>query len=130
MSDGDDVDTHCLDATEGGAPPVGLDAETYRALGSTVRRRLLEVILDEPREWTRDELAAALVEWDQDVVRVSSTAPHREEILIELHHDHLPRLDDAALLSYDPEDGTVSPEPVDDAVERTIRRTVRSTTED
>jgi hypothetical protein len=107
---------------DGHAPTLGLDAETHRALGSTIRRRVLDLVLDDEREWSRGELATALAESAQPAPGASTGPADRDRLLIVLHHDHLPRLDDAGLLSYDPNDGTVSPEPVDDAVLRALRR--------
>lgn len=119
---GDDPDAHHADASERCPPSVGLGAETHRALASTIRRRVLDLVLDDPREWSRGELATALVEWERNATVESATPANRDHLLILLHHDHLPHLDDAGLLSYDPEDGIVTPEPMDDAVKRAIRR--------
>ena len=33
--------------------------------------------------------------------------PPREEVLIDLHHDHIPRLDDAGIIEYDRRQGTI-----------------------
>ncbi|WP_227133085.1 DUF7344 domain-containing protein [Halorubellus salinus] len=120
--DEDDSDTPQTGGSGGCSPSGGLDAETHRALGSTVRRRVLDLVLDDPREWSRGELATELVEWDRTATGASAQPPSRDHLLLVLHHDHLPRLDDAGLLSYDPEDGIVSPEPVDDAVVRAVRQ--------
>lgn len=106
------------------SPSVALDAETRRALASTARRRVLDLVLDDPREWSRGELATALAEWDRIATGASPQPTDRDHLLLVLHHDHLPRLDDAGLLSYDHEDGIVSPEPVDDAVVRAVRRAI------
>lgn len=106
------------------SPSVGLDAETHRALASPVRRRVLDLVLDDPREWSRAELATALAEWDRVTTGASTQPTDRDHLLLVLHHDHLPQLDDAGLLSYDHEGGIVSPEPVDDAVVRAVRRAI------
>lgn len=118
------------DAREGGRddepPPMALDAEgfdpeTHRALASTVRRRVLYVLLEEHREWSRGELATALRVWDRAGSGEQVMTADRERVVVELHHNHLPRLDQAGLLSYDHGTGVVTPVPVPDAVERAVR---------
>lgn len=118
----EDSDGHHADASGECSSSVELDAEMHRALASTVRRRVLGLVLDDPREWSREELAAALVEWERTATVDSPMLADRDHLLLVLHHDHLPRLDEAGLLSYDAEDGIVTPEPMDDAVKRAVRR--------
>ncbi|MFC6954587.1 DUF7344 domain-containing protein [Halorubellus litoreus] len=119
---GEDFDGNRAGGSGECSPVPGLDAGTHRALSSAVRRRVLDLVLDDPREWSRGELATALVEWERNATVESATPANRDHLLILLHHDHLPHLDDAGLLSYDPEDGIVTPEPMDDAVKRAVRR--------
>lgn len=81
---------------------------TFDLLGSPVRRNLL-AILRESDSIERDRLAATLAAADTDGgFGVSEiTEESRRRIRIALHHNHLPRLADAGLLTYDEE--TVTP---------------------
>lgn len=49
-----------------------------------------------------------------------TTRDERRRIEVELHHQHLPHLDAVGLASYDPASKTLTPEPVDEAVERAV----------
>ncbi|WP_435344806.1 DUF7344 domain-containing protein [Haloarchaeobius sp. HRN-SO-5] len=74
--------------------------DLYHVLAGTLRRRLLAHLLENP-ELSFDEAADVLAGWsaasEGDVV----TPSDRERIETELHHVHLPMLDEAGLLTYD-----------------------------
>lgn len=74
------------------------------------RRRYVLYYLDEVETAavTLDELADQLIEWERDWNGYEGpTATRREDVRIELHHNHLPRLADAALIDYDARTETV-----------------------
>ncbi|WP_225335237.1 DUF7344 domain-containing protein [Halomicrobium urmianum] len=58
------------------------------------RRRDALVVLASEEELSRDRLAEVLAARDQD------------DLALQLHHVHLPKLDDAGLIDYDPDEGT------------------------
>jgi hypothetical protein len=113
-----------LDATVEAPYPWDLDERTARALASQTRRRVLDVLRDADGEWSLSELATVLAGWEATTSGGMATPDARARIEVELHHRHLPRLDAANLASYDASSKTVTPEPLDDAVERVVRRAV------
>ena len=113
-----------LDATVEVPDPWELDERTLRALVEPTRRRVLDVLLAADREWSLSELATVLAGWEATASGGMTTAEERRRIEVELHHRQLPHLDAAGLASYDPSSKTVSPEPVDEAVERAVSRAV------
>lgn len=50
----------------------------------------------------------ALAERVADHVYGNATDEHRQRIHVAFHHNHLPRLEDHDVVSYDPDDGTVT----------------------
>lgn len=112
------------------SPLWGLEERTNRALASTVRRRVLHLLLADERAWALPELATVLAGWDATTKGGMRTPDDRRTIEIALHHEHLPHLDDAGLASYDPVAGTVEPRPVPDGVERVVRAAVDGASED
>lgn len=77
-----------------------------RLLSETRNRRILTVLHDAGGSLSIRELAERLGSGDSTV---DSADPQTEfeRVLISLHHDRLPRLDDAGLLEYDPESNRV-----------------------
>jgi DNA-binding transcriptional ArsR family regulator len=73
--------------------------------------RTLQLLADEQRR----ELLRFLIETDKDVVTVddlvaAAAGPDPAETQrtrIEIHHVHLPKLDDAGVVDYDPEHGLI-----------------------
>lgn len=113
-----------LDAALEAPDPWDLDERTARALASETRRRVLDVLQDADREWSLSELATVLAGWEATASRGMATPDDRARIEVELHHRHLPHLDAVNLASYDASSKTVTPEPLDDAVERVVRRAI------
>lgn len=73
------------------------DSERYRLLASERRRTLLAVLAERKTPLSVQELAGAMVDretggHDLDV---------QDEILLTLHHVHLPMLDDKEIVDYD-----------------------------
>ncbi len=81
---------------------VGLD-ELFRVLADGQRRRLLAYL-----DRTEDDVAAfsELVEHAADE-SVAVSNEDRERVAVNLHHNHLPKLEDANLVEYDPRSETV-----------------------
>lgn len=100
--------------------PWDLDERTARALSATARRRVLDVLLGTDGEWSLSELASVLAGWEATASGGMTTRDERRRIEVELHHQHLPHLDAVGLASYDPASKTLTPEPVDEAVERAV----------
>ncbi|GAA0506368.1 hypothetical protein GCM10008992_01620 [Halorubrum aquaticum] len=90
----------------GEIPPRLAEDQFYRALTSPHRRRLLHYVL-EKEESTVEELATVLSGWEATTTGTMYTSADRSEVLLQLLHNHLPRLDDAELIEYDSNVGTV-----------------------
>lgn len=83
---------------------------TLEALTNERRRTVVQLLHGEDESVTVQELAA-------DVARVEQVPPDRvEEVVIELHHKALPKLEQFGFLSYDEIEKRVYPEPVPDDV--------------
>ncbi|MFC6954607.1 DUF7344 domain-containing protein [Halorubellus litoreus] len=95
--------------------------DVHRVLASTCRRRLVTLLFDD-RSRTRDELATILAGWEATGNRPMATATDRARIEVELHHHHLPLLDDLGVVSYDPTSGRVVLEALTDETKATIER--------
>ncbi|WP_254536245.1 DUF7344 domain-containing protein [Halomarina litorea] len=97
---------HATTGTPSTRPPT-IDADdVYRLLADEQRRALLAVLLERDGEMTLDDLRSRLAD------RVSD----ERNAGIRLHHVHLPKLEDAGLLTYDPETHVVTPTETADAV--------------
>lgn len=85
--------------------------DTLDALVDERRRTLLQVLATyETEEVDIHELAAELVASE------AGSAGQRERIVIELHHNLLPRLDDAGFVAYDVDRNVVEPNESIDSV--------------
>lgn len=109
--------------TEGG---VRLDDDRlYRALASTRRRRVLYILLVE-RKSTVEKLATILTGWGSTETGRMATPEDRQNILVDLHHRHLPGLDESGLIEYDQDEGTVELGSLSDPVAELISRSVET----
>jgi len=79
--------------------------ERHRLLSNERRRTVLRVLEHEAEATTLAALATAVAAAEPDVDRSDSTvdedATVDDAVQIELHHIHLPMLDDAGLVDYD-----------------------------
>lgn len=103
------------------------DDAFYRALAAQPRRRVLAHLFARG-ECSVEELADVLSGWETGSGMVSPERHH--EIRIGLVHSHLPRLEAAGLASFDPEDGTVTANPVPEPVEQLLQYSVVAGTGD
>ena len=98
-----------LDWLDGHDPSPAVIDEAFSLLASQRRRLLLEVMASYGEELTLPDAAeeVAVRETGRKVTQLS--AQEVANVYISLYHDHLPRLVDADLLSYDQERDLVSP---------------------
>ncbi|UPV74258.1 helix-turn-helix domain-containing protein [Halorussus limi] len=85
--------------------------ERCRLLGDSLRRRTLRAL--DP-----DERPVALSELRDRVADGSDS----DTVAVRLHHVHLPKLDEAGLVSYDPERNVVEARPRPDWADRYLER--------
>lgn len=71
----------------------------YEALSDSLRRDLLVVLAEQSEAVLTLEEAAAAIGGQ----RASTDRPD-DQVLVSLHHHHLPKLDEAGIVSYDPEE--------------------------
>lgn len=79
----------------------------YRALSAADRRRCLWYLIEQSDESDVRELANVLAGWEASDTGSMSTESDHADVLLELHHRHLPLLDDAGLIEYDSDSGAV-----------------------
>lgn len=106
-------------------PPELSDDRLYRVLSSRRRRRLLYVLLVEESS-SVEKIATVLVGWTVSGEQEMATPEERKRILTELDHIHLPMLEEAGMVSYDREDGTIRIAPLDIAVTDLISKSVET----
>ena len=89
---------------------AGLSASDRHELLLADRRRVALVILAERTDpFGIDELAAAVARRETELEADGDEMPSVERIAITLHHNHLPRIADANLVDYDPENQRIDP---------------------
>jgi DNA-binding transcriptional ArsR family regulator len=87
-------------------PPRLAEDQFYRVLAASNRRRLLYHLLGE-EESSVDELATVLSEWQATITGTTHTSADRSELRLTLVHNHLPGLDEAGLIDYNPQSESV-----------------------
>lgn len=107
-------------------PPQRLGEDRfYRAMAATQRRRLLYYLL-ETTESTVGELVSVLGGWEVATTGTMQRPADRTALRLRLVHVHLPRLADAGLVEYDPEEGSVRLEQLHPQVTALVRRSVEA----
>ena len=81
--------------------------QAFDLLGDDQRRRALTVLRESDEVVSLDRLAEATAACAEGVDPDDVTPDQRERTATMLHHSHLPRLDDAEVVQYDPASGTV-----------------------
>lgn len=120
----DDRETPLFETAEGAIPSLFADDELYRALAARPRRRLLAHLLAR-EQCSLEELVDVLAGWETEPG--APVGPERaEQVRTDLFHHHLPRLEEAGLLSWDRERDTVSAEPLEEPVAELVRTSVRA----
>ena len=85
--------------------PDRLPSSVLRLLAPERRRAVMRALMEEPNATHRvDDIVNAIQETYEDV---SESTSNQTYLRSSLHHTHLPKLDDAEVVEYDPGDGTV-----------------------
>ena len=74
----------------------------YEILAHKYRRHTLCILHSRPGAVETDELAALVAARSRDIPVSDVDEDARDAVLVELHHNHLPRLRAAGLVSYNP----------------------------
>ena len=82
-------------------------ADLFRLLGDGRRVRTL-LTLREESPTTLSELAAGVAAREREVTREELATADVRRVSIALYHAHLPKLRDAGVIEFDPDDGFVS----------------------
>lgn len=96
------------------------DDEFFRALAARPRRRLLAYLLEHETA-TRDDLAAVLVGWETTDTGEGAATEDYNRMRTSLRHTHLPMLDDAGLVTYDPTNDEVTLRDIDEYAAEILR---------
>lgn len=81
------------------------DSERSRLLADERRRTVLAVLAERSTPLSVKELASAVVE--RETVGSGRDIDRQDEVLLTLHHVHLPLLDDVGVVDYDAEEHRV-----------------------
>ena len=84
--------------------------EELQLLSHDRRRRAIEYVEAAPGPVDIDELAAHVAAETAEKTEEELTEDEKRRMLIELHHNHLPKLADHGILTYDQASGTISSE--------------------
>lgn len=84
------------------------EEKVIQLLTNTTNRAILTVLNDLARELSVTELAEQMLSQNTAVVSTSEYNDELEQLILTLHHDKLPRLDEAGLVEYDHNANTVA----------------------
>lgn len=83
--------------------PTLSESRIYALLADRRRRMIVRILQDFPDPPSTTELTTVLADCEHE----TPTDRDRQRLLLSLCHNHLPRLNDAAIVDYDQESGTV-----------------------
>lgn len=104
--------------------PRFADDGFYRALAEQPRRYVLSYLLNRGG-CSVEELADVLGGWESTTDSILSPE-RREQIRLELEHNHLPHLDDRGLLTYDRAEQRVTVADLDAEVKALLHRSIEA----
>ncbi|WP_123536862.1 DUF7344 domain-containing protein [Halosimplex salinum] len=82
--------------------------EILSLLTEEINRTIVSIVQQGDGEWTVTDLAERIVSEDAAVVPTADYEQRLEDLLITLHHERLPQLDDAGLIMYDRDENVVA----------------------
>jgi hypothetical protein len=92
-------------------PLPELTADVAFDLLSNARRRYVLCYVRERGDASVRELSRYTAAWENDVDPTALSSSQRKRVYTALHQTHLPRLDEYGIITYDPDRGTVTPQP-------------------
>lgn len=99
-----------------------LTADVAFDLLSNARRRYVLCYVRERGETSVGELSRYTAAWENDLAPPTVSSSQRKRVYTALHQTHLPRLDEYGIVDYDPDRGTVTPEPRLDLLEEYLQQ--------
>ncbi|MFP8952891.1 ArsR family transcriptional regulator [Natrialbaceae archaeon A-arb3/5] len=84
------------------------DERVMRLLADPTKRAVLDVLNDTARQLSVTELADELVSREAVIFDSAEYEAKVDQHRVSLHHSHLPELDEAGLIEYDPDENVVS----------------------
>ncbi|MEF8771704.1 DUF7344 domain-containing protein [Halodesulfurarchaeum sp.] len=97
-----------------GAGTVGAhpgEDELFQVLSNRRRRYAVHAIKQESGPAQIGDVAERVASWEYDVERAELSYDERKRIYTALQQSHLPKMDDAGIVSFDKERGVIEPEP-------------------
>jgi hypothetical protein len=95
-------------AESGAGAAAGPSADTlYSALTDTRRRYVLHYLKQQDDAVSVRDLAEQVAAWENDTTVENLTSQERKRVYVSLYQSHLSTLDDAGVVDYDKEAGTV-----------------------
>lgn len=89
--------------------PEQLTKDTvFSVLSNQRRRRVLRCLRDEPEGSNIRELSRRIAAWENEVPVEEVTYKQRKRVYTSLHQTHLPKLDEAGIVDYDRDEGTIT----------------------
>ncbi|WP_433634748.1 DUF7344 domain-containing protein [Halomicrococcus sp. NG-SE-24] len=83
------------------------EEKIIRVLSDATNRKILSIFNEAPHDLSVAEIAEQLISHNMITSRSAEYEDRFDQACLSLHHNHLPRLDDAGLITYDPESNTV-----------------------
>jgi len=90
--------------------------DLFDVLTAERRRRVLSILVGRDAPVAVEALAEDVAAQEEDVAAVTVSESTTREVHVSLHHVHLPKLDEAALVDYDRDGRTVTATVTSDAV--------------
>ncbi|WP_255167526.1 DUF7344 domain-containing protein [Natrononativus amylolyticus] len=91
-------------------------SEFFEMIGSK-RRRYVLYALQNQKNATFEEVTERVAIWETETPPEELDERTRQNIRVNLHHSHLPKLEDAGIIRYDRQSGAVSLRDLPDATE-------------
>lgn len=82
--------------------------EAYDLLSNSRRRFVISHLRKRGRPIQLDELAAEVAAWENDLPADELTDQHRKRAYVSLYQTHIPKLEEAGIVEFDSDEGTVT----------------------